>query len=186
MGTFSSRIKVTYAIGLITKEQLLDLECLRKIRNEFAHTWKPVDISKQNIAALIENMAFSRIDDRFPETPVEKLRSSMICLLVEIRSSTHQIKKQCLQAKLVGNHLMRGFFGDFETQIQSAREELDNIVKNLDGAEKTKRRFYQGLLIRFKDRLTVLAKPEAPEQKIALAELLEEFTGVLKLAELKP
>ncbi|KMN47273.1 hypothetical protein VL04_21050 [Chromobacterium violaceum] len=178
LGTFSSRIKAAYAIGLITKEQFLDLERLRKIRNEFAHSWKPVDISKQKVAALIDNMAFSRIDDHFPETPIEKMRSSMSCLLIEIRSSTHQIKKKGLQARLIGNHLMHGFSGGFDTQIQNAREELTNIIKNLNGAEDRKRNFYLTLILRFKDRLTVLARPESPEQKKALADFLEEFSCV--------
>ena len=180
LGTFSSRIKAAYAIGLITKEQFLDLERLRKIRNEFAHSWKPVDISKQKVAALINSMAFSRIDDHFPETPIEKIRSSMSCLLVEIRSSTHQIQKKGLQARLVGNHLMLGFSGEFDTQIQNAREELTNIVKNLDSAEDKKRSFYLTLLLRFKDRLTVLARPESPEQEKVLLDFLEEFSSLLR------
>lgn len=179
LGTFSSRIKAAYAIGLITKEQFLDLERLRKIRNEFAHSWKPVDISKQKVAALIEGMAFSRIDDHFPDTPSEKIRSSMSCLLVELRVSTQQIQKKGMQAKLIGNHLMRGFSGDFETQIQNAREELSHIVENLDGAQKAKRDFYLVLLSRFKDRLTVIARPENPEQKKALFSFLEEFSSAL-------
>jgi hypothetical protein len=180
LGTFSSRIKAAYAIGLITKDQFLDLERLRKIRNEFAHSWKPVDLSKQKVAALIDSMAFSRIDDHFPDTRSEKIRSSMSCLLVEIRSSIHQIQKKGMQAKLVGNHLMRGFSGDFETQIQNAREELNNIAKNLEGAEEKKRDFYLTLLLRFKDRLTVLARPEGPEQKKILTAFLEEFSNVLR------
>lgn len=180
LGTFSSRIKAAYAIGLITKDQFLDLERLRKIRNEFAHSWKPVDLSKQKIAALIHSMAFSRIDDHFPDTPSEKIRSSMSCLLVEIRSSNHQIQKNGMQAKLVGSQLMRGFSGDFEIQIQNAREELNNIAKNLQGTEEKKRVFYLTLLLRFKDRLTVLARPEGPEQKRILTAFLEEFGNVLR------
>src|SRR5690554_3598617 len=89
LGTFSSRIKAAYALGLITKDQFLDLERLRKIRNEFAHTWKSVSLSKQKVAALIDDMSFSRLDERFPDTLSDKVRSSMSCLLIEIRSSTH-------------------------------------------------------------------------------------------------
>ncbi|OOG87040.1 hypothetical protein B0E41_04845 [Hydrogenophaga sp. A37] len=180
LGTFSSRIKAAYAMGLITKDQFIDLERLRKIRNEFAHSWKPVNLSKQKIAALIDGMGFSRIDDNFPDTPSEKIRSSMSCLLVEIRSSTHQIKKKGMRAKLIGSHLMRGFSGDFEAQIKNSREELNNIAKNLEGAEERKREFYLTLLLGFKDRLTVLAKPEGPEQKKVLSAFLEEFSSVLR------
>jgi DNA-binding MltR family transcriptional regulator len=180
LGTFSSRIKAAYAIGLITKDQFLDLERLRKIRNEFAHSWKPIDLSKQKVAALIDGMVFSRIDDNFPDTPSKKIRSSISCLLVEIRSSTDQIQKKGMQAKLVGNQLMRGFSGDFETQIKNARAELNNIAKNLEGAEEKRREFYLTLLLGFKDRLTVLAKPEGPEQKKVLTVFLEEFSRALR------
>lgn len=180
LGTFSSRIKAAYAIGLITKDQFLDLERLRKIRNEFAHSWKPVDLSKQKVATLIDSMAYSRIDNQFPDTPSEKIRSSISCLLLEIRSSTHQIQKKGMQAKLVGNNLMCGFSGDFETQIRNAREELSNIAKNLEGAEKKKRDFYLTLFLRFKDRLAVLAKPETLEQKKVLTAFVEEFSSALR------
>ncbi|MDD5010667.1 MAG: MltR family transcriptional regulator [Phycisphaerae bacterium] len=36
--TFSNRIKFVYAMGLIDKQTFKDLNCIRKIRNEFAHT----------------------------------------------------------------------------------------------------------------------------------------------------
>lgn len=75
---------------------------------------------------------------------------------------------------------MRGFSGDFDAQIQNAREELTNIAKNLDGAEDKKRNFYLTLLVRLKDRLTVLARPESPEQQKALTDFLEEYGSVLR------
>lgn len=179
LGTFSSRIKAAYATGLITKEQFLDLERLRKIRNEFAHTWKSVDISNQKIATLIDSMEYSRIDDLFPETLHEKIRSSMSCLLVEIRSSTHQIIKKRVKIALVGRQLMRGFSGDFDNQILNAREELNEIVRNLENSDKKKTEFYKTLLFRYKDRITVLAKPEGHEQKKELVALLEELASAL-------
>ncbi|MCC7596730.1 transcriptional regulator [Janthinobacterium sp. FW305-129] len=180
LGTFSSRIKAAYSIGLITKEQFQDLEILRKIRNEFAHNWKPVDMAKQKIAALIDNMTYSRLDNNFPTTSSEKIRSSMSCLLIEICASTHQIKKRGTQAKLIGNHLMCGFSGDFASQIKKARAELDNIVHNLEKSQGKEVNFYLILLVRFKDRLTVLAKPENPEQKKELTDFYEYFDSRLR------
>jgi hypothetical protein len=179
LGTFSSRIKAAYSIGLITKEQFLDLERLRKIRNEFAHSWRPIDITKPKIASLIDGMSFSRIEDRFPDTPNEKIRGSMSCLLVELRSSAHQIQKKNMQARFIGNHLMRGFSGNFESQIQNASEELSDILKNLESAQGEKRDFYFALLNRFKDRLTVLARPVTPEQEKMMAAFYEEFRRAL-------
>src|SRR5690606_5590079 len=180
LGTFSSRIKAAYALGLITKDQFLDLERLRKIRNEFAHTWKSVSLSKPKVAALIDDMSFSRLDERFPDMLSDKVRSSMSCLLIEIRSSTHQIQKNRMQAKLVGNHLMAGFPGNFDSQINSARDELRKIATNLSEAEGKKRDFYVERLHRFKDRLTLFAKPETSEQTATLSALLDEFRDVLR------
>lgn len=165
MGTFSARIKAAYSIGLLTKDQFLDLERLRKIRNEFAHTWRLIDITKPKIVSLIDAMSYSRIDDLFPETPADKVRSSMSCLLLELRSAAHQVSKKGTQARLIGNHLMRGFSGDFDAQLQSAREELKDILLRLQGSQGKKREFYIALLTRFMDRLTVLARPETPEQR---------------------
>src|SRR5690606_22499145 len=53
LGTFSSRIKASLALGLISSEQYRDLEHLRKIRNEFAHDWRPVDLTAKAIAGHV-------------------------------------------------------------------------------------------------------------------------------------
>lgn len=37
LGTFSSKIKLSYSLGLISKAKMNDINILRKIRNEFAH-----------------------------------------------------------------------------------------------------------------------------------------------------
>jgi hypothetical protein len=180
LGTFSARIKASYAFGLITKDQFHDLERLRKIRNEFAHTWQPTALSQPKMAAQIKAMNYSRLDDHFPETLADKVRSSMYCLLVELRSATHQIAKRGTQALLIGNHLMRGFGGeDFQSQLQEARKELLNIQQKLQNTEGEKREFYSGLLGRFLDRISVLKRPKTSEEKQELFVFLEEVKNAL-------
>lgn len=49
LGTFSARIKMAYSLGLITRPQREDLDRLRRIRNEFAHTWEPVTFTAQKL-----------------------------------------------------------------------------------------------------------------------------------------
>lgn len=39
LGTFSSRIAACLSLGLIQKNEFDELNTIRKIRNEFAHTW---------------------------------------------------------------------------------------------------------------------------------------------------
>jgi DNA-binding MltR family transcriptional regulator len=38
MGTFSSRILISFSIGLISKSYVKDLQIIRKVRNEFGHS----------------------------------------------------------------------------------------------------------------------------------------------------
>ena len=56
IGTFSSRIKVAYILGLLEESEFLDLELIRKIRNDCAHSRSDVDFSaaphKDRIAEL--------------------------------------------------------------------------------------------------------------------------------------
>jgi len=51
LATFSSRIDMAYAMGLIGKRTLLDLNLLRKIRNEFAHTAEPLSFDSPKVSA---------------------------------------------------------------------------------------------------------------------------------------
>ena len=180
LGTLSARIKGAYSLGLITKNQFLDLERLRKIRNEFAHTWRPIDISKPKVASLIKEMNYSRIDNRFPETPSEKIRSSISCLLVELRSATHQIKNQGAEVQLTGRQLMCGFTGNFQEQLQGANNELGNILQHLESVSGEKRNFYLTLLKSFTSRLSVLAKPKTVDQCQEVSILLDKLKHALE------
>lgn len=56
LGTFSSRIKAAFAMGLIQKNEYEELNTIRKIRNEFGHSWKGVSFESQNIKDLCKNL----------------------------------------------------------------------------------------------------------------------------------
>ena len=159
LGTFSARIMTAYSLGLINESQYDDLERLRKIRNKFAHTWQTIEIAKPNISSLIEQMSFSRIDDHFPKNLNEKLRSSIICLLIELSSMANQLSKQGPKITMLGRHLMTGFPGSFENQLQSARNLLKEIIQNLKTSDSIGRKFYMERLRWFSDRMNVLGLP---------------------------
>ena len=56
LGTFSSRIKVAYSLGLIEKNEYDTLNVIRKIRNEFGHKWKNISFSTPRIQDLCKNL----------------------------------------------------------------------------------------------------------------------------------
>lgn len=56
LGTFSSKIKMCYAIGLISKETHDELELIRKIRNDFGHEFEAISFSTNQIKERINNL----------------------------------------------------------------------------------------------------------------------------------
>lgn len=66
-GTFSSRISLAYAIGLISEDDAKDLHRLREIRNKFAHRLHGLSFEDQSIAANSWNFrCMERVFTKFP------------------------------------------------------------------------------------------------------------------------
>jgi hypothetical protein len=57
LGTLSSRIKAAYAFGLVTEQQFKDMEILRKVRNQFAHNWEGVSLTRNDLAAMVGQLS---------------------------------------------------------------------------------------------------------------------------------
>lgn len=53
LGSFSSRIKMGYSLGLISKEILEDLDLIRKVRNEFGHRYEPISFESEPVKSWI-------------------------------------------------------------------------------------------------------------------------------------
>ena len=162
LGTFSSRTKAAYSFGLITKDQFEDLERLRKVRNEFAHSWLPITLETPSIARHIKALNYSSMEDEYPETLREKLRSSVSALLVELRSAANQIEKKGLSVKLTGDRLLALYGGDLDQQLQAARAQLAVIRENLASASGEKYAFFKMLRRRLEGKV-VLIFGDAPE-----------------------
>lgn len=56
LGSFNSRIKISYCIGLITDLEYHDLEIIRKVRNEFAHRLTGMSFESPKIKTLCSNL----------------------------------------------------------------------------------------------------------------------------------
>ena len=56
LGTFSSRIKATFALGLIDKHERDECDRIRKIRNEFAHKPHGLSFADPSISALCDKL----------------------------------------------------------------------------------------------------------------------------------
>ncbi|ENF7027197.1 MltR family transcriptional regulator [Klebsiella pneumoniae] len=136
LGTFSSRIKACFSLGLITEGQYKDLELLRKIRNKFSHSWENISIDDKDISQQIQNLSFSRVDFEYPKNNYEKLKKSISCLLIEIKVTTSQIKKKHLKTRLVGSNVNIGFAGNYEVQVNDIRLNIQTIKNDLASHDK--------------------------------------------------
>jgi DNA-binding MltR family transcriptional regulator len=92
LGTFSARIKAALALGLLTKRQQENLERLRRIRNEFAHGWEPITFDNQAVTSHIAALHYTPLVSNFPTTKIRKVRDCISSVLVEIGSTTNQIR----------------------------------------------------------------------------------------------
>lgn len=143
LGTFSARIKTAFAVGLINGNQHDDLDRLRKIRNIFAHDWRPKALADQAVAAHVSAMNFGTLTEEYPHTPTAKVRSAIRDLLVELRSTTNQIRKKRQGAKLIGGHLVAGLVGTQEEQLAEGRGRLAEIAAELPTATGDRRRYLE-------------------------------------------
>ncbi|EOA7749613.1 MltR family transcriptional regulator [Escherichia coli] len=141
LGTFSSRIKACFSLGLITEGQYKDLELLRKIRNKFSHSWENISIEDQDISQQIKELSFSRIDFECPKDNYQKIKKSISCLLIEIKITTSQIKKKHLKARLVGSNVNIGFSGKYEEQVNDIKKNIESIKNDLTSHDKNIKSF---------------------------------------------
>jgi len=56
LGTFSARITAAYVLSLIQENEYQELNLIRKIRNEFGHSWKDVSFEAQKIRDLCNEL----------------------------------------------------------------------------------------------------------------------------------
>ena len=78
LGTFSAKIDIAYMLGLISQEIRKDLHLLRKIRNEFAHTAKPLTFLDHNIKSRCDELCCSNLKPKKTNPRTKFNRAMMI------------------------------------------------------------------------------------------------------------
>lgn len=173
LGTFSARIQAAFALGLLTSEQFDNLELLRKIRNDFAHSWKDVSFQSPKIASRIDALHFDRGTTRMPETPQEKAAASFKWLILELEMVSAGLKKRGHAAKLVGHHIIPGFAGTTDEQIDKAREEFQGLRKDIASATGDRLRFLEIYRERLADRIEIVLSNAPASRRAEVREMIE-------------
>lgn len=136
LGTFSSRIKACFSLGMINGSQYKDLEILRKVRNKFSHSWEMISLEDDDISKQIINLNFSRIDFEYPINNYDRIKKSISSLLIEMKVITKSIEDKNKGAKLIGTHINIGFNGSYEEQLNQIREITHDINTKLKSGDK--------------------------------------------------
>lgn len=85
IGTFSSRIDMSYMMGLLPESVRKDLHLIRKIRNEFAHNPQPMDFDTQKLNDLCMNLVHDGFLDKV--TAKKKFRRATMGVLAAIHGT---------------------------------------------------------------------------------------------------
>jgi DNA-binding MltR family transcriptional regulator len=85
LSSFSARIKVAYAIGLISESVRSDFEIIRKIRNHFAHHPRATSFSESPVREHCANLAFVKwfkvhAEEAYHRTPREHFLGAVMSL----------------------------------------------------------------------------------------------------------
>ena len=56
LGTLSNKLDLSYSLGIISKTEYDDINIIRKIRNDFAHSYDDIDFDSPKIVSLINNL----------------------------------------------------------------------------------------------------------------------------------
>ena len=118
LGTFSSRIEMSYMLGLLPSNVRKDLHIIRKARNHFAHSPSPMTFNDKELKEFCINLTM----DGMPrlENPIAKFRRATMGILSIIQTT----KIQCERIKPAPNY-------DIKQKRSDMMEILNKIVEHV-------------------------------------------------------
>lgn len=95
LGTFSSRAKAAYCLGLISHEDLKDIELIKDIRNRFAHRLHGYSFSTPTIEAMCRRLSLpQRLK---PPIPIPFFDEPRALFLTAVSVHINQLAVNCLK-----------------------------------------------------------------------------------------
>jgi DNA-binding MltR family transcriptional regulator len=122
LGTFSARTKAAYALGLISKDEHKDINLIRKIRNEFAHSWFVTKLDDQRVCKFTESLSNPWLNPGILELTIYlrfQYRAAEILIALQFRHAQIKVKRLNSQPP---------FSFDFYPPIQEARAEARPLI----------------------------------------------------------
>lgn len=125
LATFSSRIESAYLLGVIGPNARRELHLVRKIRNDFAHDYKPLDFNVERIANRCRELRAHALvpDDR----PRANFARSVMGLLAVIHGSMLHANHAELHEDLLSKFSQR----ELEAAGEKTKALADQLIKTL-------------------------------------------------------
>jgi DNA-binding MltR family transcriptional regulator len=120
-GGFSSKIDVTYALGLIGKNVCQNLQLIRKIRNDFAHIADPIGFEHPPIKSRCSELTLHTLENNAkPRRTFTRVVSSILAILhvEKVLSSHPNIKKDLMTRP------------EFKKKFKKLLAEVEQLVKS--------------------------------------------------------
>jgi len=92
LATFSSRIHMAKHLGLLSEEDARDLTLVRRVRNEFAHSFTGVSFQSQGIADRCWELAAAKVGEQ-PPSARECYQKASVRLMVSILLEVQSLKR---------------------------------------------------------------------------------------------
>lgn len=133
MGTFSSRVDSAYMLGLIGPKTHRDIHLIRKIRNEFGHSFDSIKFSDEKICSRCnEQFHFNNIESTSnPRKMFVKTTISILAILnSDLLRMEHRIvgKDLCLDDMERKKHIDR-ILKMAESLNDETREAIEQLLK---------------------------------------------------------
>lgn len=104
LGNLAARAAAAHAIGLIQDGEFNEITIIRKIRNEFGHSWKEVSFSKGRVADLCNQLSWlGPKEHEAKATPRARLNAAIATLLLDLLWRARLVRQQRRTVKVWPN-----------------------------------------------------------------------------------
>ncbi|MCF7479955.1 hypothetical protein L3V32_25085 [Vibrio sp. J2-4] len=106
LGTFAAKVTAAHALGLIQDNEFREITLIRKIRNEFGHSWRGVSFESDKVAHLVNQLPWCGPPEfEANSTPRARFNSVIAILLADLMWRARLVKKERRVVKLWSNKI---------------------------------------------------------------------------------
>jgi DNA-binding MltR family transcriptional regulator len=146
IGTFSSKIKMAYALGLISEQISKDFDLIRRIRNEFGHDYKPIDFTTPAISSRIDNLK-EHFFDNGSATNRQIFNNTVLGVLAHIHAETARAERfKARENSEKTEEFKKNIRERSEIVSKQIVDKLSQELESLDSSDKVTQFMFEELL----------------------------------------